>query len=57
MTTRLHDVVVVDRHGLVHACAYCLPRPRLDQINRDYPAHVSHGMCAPCRQQFEQAAA
>jgi hypothetical protein len=48
MTTSLNNAIVREDNGIIVVCAYCVPRPRLEAINREYPGQVSHGMCPKC---------
>jgi hypothetical protein len=46
MTTALDETVIVEPSGLTLVCSWCVPRARLDELNRIY--RVSHGLCTTC---------
>lgn len=57
MTTLLNPAVAVEASGLVLACSWCVPRPRLLELNRQYPGTVSHSLCPSCATRLESEAA
>jgi len=34
--------------SLTLVCAWCTPRVTLEQLHRQAPGRISHGICAPC---------
>jgi hypothetical protein len=53
MVTLLNPAVDVAPDGIVTACSWCTPRPRLDELARAYPEKVSHGLCVACAATLE----
>ena len=54
MTTATNDRVVVEANGLTRVCAWCTPKPRLEQLHREY--RCTDGLCQPCTAKMLEAA-
>lgn len=52
MTTRLHDVIEVDAHGLLKICSWCVSRERRLEL-RQLGFQISDGICPACQAKFE----
>jgi hypothetical protein len=52
MTTATNDVIVVERDGLVHLCAWCVPLIRSQAIHRAH--RTSDGLCPDCTLRLQE---